>query len=447
MGMEDFNNMWSNDQIKNMVEKYNNKEEMSWVSKADQEAIDIDKSDNSINWGIPNQIIGDYKNANLYLCLLNPRTRTDTSSVTTLDNYIEYENKNGGEFFDDKIEEYSKHVIDPSENILAEEIGRLLKRDHSPKVIQNVVDKIVSFTEEYFKTKDVNTTKVNKTKAAVNDWKKFGDDMNLSNKFRISCIKELNRLLKDVDNLEISADFKADLIAEIDNKWLEKRIHLDDLDQASINYFDYKMVNRFLKQLDDELNPLNDLYYFNSYYWALLTKGKVSSNGKAARLDYFEKIYQTNKIGKAREKYIAEMLSKYNGYKICNLELFPYRSNNFEGISYQEGKSLLDVESVQRIARLIIDRIDADEDNRNLRFVFRAYRDNAWRGALKRALADKYPDKNNAEINGLLNSKYGRFFYKFPNQNASLSQGNFYRVRIDDDEYEQIQNSVFENNN
>ena len=73
--------------------------------------MDLDKGPEiSIDFGLPNQVIGNPETAEIFVCLLNPRTRSDTSKVTNLKDYIKLENKNGGELFTNKSD-YAKHIV------------------------------------------------------------------------------------------------------------------------------------------------------------------------------------------------------------------------------------------------------------------------------------------------------------------------------------------------
>jgi len=110
-------------------------DEFSWVLEEDKGKIDDSKS-NSIKWGIPNQVIGDYEKANLFLCLLNPRTRNLTDEGKNLKSYINKENNGNGNEYSDNPENYMSMIF-PNENVLSSEI-RDLKNSY---ICENLISK------------------------------------------------------------------------------------------------------------------------------------------------------------------------------------------------------------------------------------------------------------------------------------------------------------------
>lgn len=112
-----------------------NGDDFSWVLESDKTKLDVEKGDQSIRWGIPNQIIGDPASASFFLCLLNPRTRNSKISADSksLQKFITAENEekdlnsnNQKEYFSNKnLYKYQKHIIDTSESELVKELAEV----------------------------------------------------------------------------------------------------------------------------------------------------------------------------------------------------------------------------------------------------------------------------------------------------------------------------------
>lgn len=410
------------DNLSNMVKEYNDKQndDFSWITKNDQEAIDITESSKSISYGIPNQIIGNYEKAHLFLCLFNPRTRTDTSEISNLKDYIESENSDGGELFE-SVEEYSNHIQNNSKNVLELELETLKEEKFSPKEFEKIIDNMKDISTQKFEENGVYLKKISQTsqfkKAYVRSSNNVSDRLIFKSDFKKELITVLDSLNKETLEVE---DNLGDLLNEEIKRWIGFEKELINPTEDIKAGFENELIRRFKKALES-LSPINKMYYFTKYYWPLFVE---ESGSRTNELDIIDDLYSGKKN------------FHFEDCKICNLELLPYRSNHANEFEFKEGKKLYDVESAQFVAKLIIDKIkNSNLKSDDLKFIFRSYP--AWRGVMKKVIAAE-EDIKISDADQELSTRYEKYFYKFPNQSGILSQTNLCPAKISDDEYAKI---------
>jgi len=345
---------WKELDIKEKVQEYNGchdgkaaNEKFSWVLKSDREKLDFigdynkNKSgklvpcDKSIDWGIPNQVIGNPMEANFFLCLLNPRTRNDKETTKII------ESKNG------KLKDY---IISENEEI----------KDNNPKN-----------QKEYFGP-------INQNEKEIYD-KYARHIINIDENVLTQEVREL----KD------------------DDEW---------------NDVSSKLKKGFY----------NKYYYLHKYY-NFIFRGEVN-NDDGSEYDVF-KSFRNGEINP-------------DELKICDMELFPYRTNSGTGIKFKSngnGKyTYKDLDTSLYAASLIVSRIEKKIKDGNkdkpLVFVFRSYTN--WADTIKEYLKSyKYTGK-------LEFSDVEEYFYRFPNQSGALSSNNIYKAKLPDDQYASIHKSL-----
>lgn len=348
--------------------KNNDGKDFSWMLKEDEDKMDFKGEDNktkdgklqpcdkSVRWGIPNQVIGDYKESNFFLCLLNPRTRNDKDHKK-----------------DEKLRDYI--VIEDEED---------------PNELQDSDDwsKAINQKEIFYPTE----------KDGVNQYVKhiYDNDENV-------LVKEVSDLKKEVSKIEEDESKKYDFQ---DKKFLKK-------------------------------------YYYLHTYYNFIFRDKLGISG-------------VNQEGKVFEKFKNGEIDP-SKLKICDLELFPYRTNNGNGIKFKNytdtGKkkryTYSDLKSSLYAAALIVYRIEIykelSEKSKNGTgeeefqsgkpvFVFRAYK--SWEATIKAYLkSDLYKGKLKFE-------EIEDYFYRFPNQGGSLSQNNIYKVKLPEKQYKFIEDAI-----
>lgn len=312
-------NLWDEKLIHQKGEEYIRKyraglrKDFSWLLDADKKYLKSDRAD-SINWGLPNQVIGNPTTANLFLCLLNPRVNDASADYEGFSGYVDKEfGNNPNEFFDDP-DMYYQHIIQTNQNVLA---------------------------------------------------------------------SELRSLQKETD---------------FDQKWLD---HEED---------------------HSKIDPLREEYYLFSYYYYLLR-----DNPDSKKIDFYHDL--RNKP----EDYFDKL-------KICNLELFPYRTENSGGIRFQRGKNFKDLASSRYVASLIIDRIMDFSTSEKPVFIFRAY--DQW----SQVIFDVLRNRELVDDEEELIAKYNLltdYFYEFSsNQNGAISESNIHKV-LKLGEYEEIKDCMW----
>lgn len=159
---------WNKENILKLATRYNqfynSKSEMkdtdfTWILEEDRRKIETSEGHRCLQWGIPNQIIGDPQNANFYLCLFNPRVRNSESSKDNLKEYIHSENNDvpDSEFHEEKDKYYKQITFDVNEennnrNILAQELRYLISdcKDNSGKISYDKLEININKKSEYY---------------------------------------------------------------------------------------------------------------------------------------------------------------------------------------------------------------------------------------------------------------------------------------------------------
>lgn len=318
------------------------------------------------------QVIGNATTANLFLCLLRPAI----------------------------------NMTNNDQNVLAQEVERFLKGKHSPAKIDLVINRLSRIVIHRFAKENININAFTCKDKNSRYWRALGKDLFFDENFR----RQLHQGLTELS----SESFRGSLESEI-NKWIIKRRHLaidnkGNIEQPAINYFDYKMVEKFNRLLAQELSPVEQMHYFVNYYWPLVSD---KSSGR-----YFKQLYQTDS-GLSREEYISQTVERFAQLKICNLAM---------------------LSTGGKVGRLIIDRIDDEfADDSNLRFVFQNYPQ--WRKVLIKALADKR-GLVVSDVRADFENDYEQYFYQFTTKQTLLTPDNFARVRVLNGDYRALKNSI-----
>lgn len=265
--------------------------------------------------------------------------------------------------------------------------------------------------------------------------------------------------------------------ATLNNGKMSIRDYVEIEEQNEKEHFDE--VNQYYKHITEDKNILSketdkgeeiggarakELYYFSTYFHHIYDlKGKqMRVRGK----DYLEK-------EKNSEKFDA------NEIKVCNLELFPYRTESKPTKNlFKKNKTFKDLKSSQYVAKLIIDRVLYGKKNKPF-FVFRSYEE--WFEVIKQELGKKIFEeisKTNIDVNNekliegfekgseetedmFIENKDSeiierydklfsdRFYITSSKQNAGLTKNNIrkapkYGPKISNNDYEAIQ-SIFRN--
>ncbi|KRN98742.1 hypothetical protein [Companilactobacillus kimchiensis] len=416
----------------------------SWVLDSDRGYLNINDSNRSIDWGIPNQVIGNPDTANVFLCLLNPRTRNDTSECSNLKKYIDLENKNNGEFFN-SIDEYKTHIINDKENILNQEALRLSGRKLKPSEYFDVlIPKIKDYIDEHIRLGTYTITETS--------WETLGKKFVLTDDFKIIINREFNEMVNNNDKnvLIAKTDNKNELISdklkcaisdEI-KKWINTYNRLRS--KKTSKKVSEKLLNKRLEEklkskIEAELDPLNDAYYFKEYYSSLLMK-----NTSLNKRDYLDSIYSNG--------------NKFELLKICDLELLPYRTIDEHGIKFNDNAKYRDLISSRYVASLIIKRIKKYEiqydryesklkksdlekckDKEPIKpiFIFRSY--SHWEETIKYCLKH---EGNDMKLNEVYETLEENYFYRFPNAKGTITPGNIKKVRLPQDEFTEIRKKL-----
>ncbi|WCG35917.1 hypothetical protein [Companilactobacillus farciminis] len=165
-------------------------------------------------------------------------------------------------------------------------------------------------------------------------------------------------------------------------------------------------------------NPFLQAYYLHSYY-NFLFRSQFSGGNELA---VFNGLY---------DKQMNES-SKIKSLKICDLELFPYRTESKPSDTlFKKGKSYKDLKSSQYVADLIIKRI-LDYNKKEPIFVFRSYRE--WFKVIEYELAKglgciedggELTREEELELLKKYDTKLWPCFYGFSSvQSGSLSKNN-----------------------
>jgi hypothetical protein len=139
MAMKKLKNPWIKSEIEQKarvyIDKYNGEtnQKFSWILDGDKDAIRHDKAGDNINWGLPNQIIGNPKTANVFLCLLKMPVRSNKLH-RGFKEFVDNENNVAGdEYFTEKeLSKYYDHIVNTKENVLSQELRDLKEKNADP---------------------------------------------------------------------------------------------------------------------------------------------------------------------------------------------------------------------------------------------------------------------------------------------------------------------------
>lgn len=224
-------------------------------------------------------------------------------------------------------------------------------------------------------------------------------------------------------------------------------------------------LNKYYTHIKDEQNILakeynyaknnsdsnDDSLYYLSHYYYFMFENKEEQGKKDAK-------------EKGIDKFLSKNKAEIENLDICNLELFPYRTESKpRGGLFKKGKTYKDLESSKYVANIILDRVLSGSDTPI--FVFRSYRD--WFEVLLQEFAkrkgfkkiDEEPDENEElteeekkkkiekeeKLEDAILKQYleatNDYFYEFSApQNGSLSMNNIKKatIKINNSEYKSI---------
>jgi len=170
------------------------------------------------------------------------------------------------------------------------------------------------------------------------------------------------------------------------------------------------VVNREINGLRNSYNggdvKYNNQYYLSKYYHFLFKY----FNDEPKELVY---------------KRLIDNNYRIDNLKVCDLELFPYRSDSLESV--KKG-NLKELSTSKYVANLIVDRISKNEDTdekEKLYFVFRTYFD-GWENVLKEGINRYNKENNKTMVYDEIREKY---FYEFSSGNGSITKQNIIKAR------------------
>ncbi|KRN98744.1 hypothetical protein IV57_GL000857 [Companilactobacillus kimchiensis] len=359
------------------------------------------------------EIDGDQQTANLFLCLLKP---------------------------------WNESHGDNSKNILAQEFETMLNRKLSPKNEQILIAALGEYQRNRFVANNVETSEPTKQdlESFMDTWDKFGNEFNLIEPVKNEYIEELhnlltdkyseiekliqdNKLLESLDDL-LSPDFKQVIMSE-------KFRLVDKISKAIIgnetgnyqnnltNYLKQVLADKLAKQINDALNPINNLPYFMNYYWPMVSD--VKFDDVSEKTNYLETLYQRQGKASQRAFNIKKQLNQIESYKICNLT----------------GSQGIDSSATKNMSHIILDRIYNETDDGQLKFVFNSYKCN-WEDGLKADFRQRFNGLSDLELDKKYREECEQYFYELIRPSASLSANNLHRVGISDDDYQAMQASI-----
>lgn len=155
MSMKELKNPWTKAEIERKGQTYIQKylgemnEKFSWVLDGDRDAVRLNKSADSINWGLPNQIIGNPKTANVFLCLLNPHVR-ENRSYNGFKEFVDKESRNNhNEYFSEsELNKYYDHIVNTRENVLTQELRNLRADNVDPYYLRTYYCRLFTKTDD-----------------------------------------------------------------------------------------------------------------------------------------------------------------------------------------------------------------------------------------------------------------------------------------------------------
>jgi len=215
-----------------------------------------------------------------------------------------------------------------------------------------------------------------------------------------------------------------------------------DLEKISQS-IDNRVKIEIFNQIKNSIDPLKEEYYLFSYYYFLLKKKGES------RKEYFNSI--VNDLSNDEKD---EFMNEVKEYKICDLELMPYRSDHISDIKYRKNYmvknnpkyNITDLSSSMYVASIIVDRIKKYNEYRKdgavkPYFIFRSNK--AWMAVISKYIRDYLPEESNWEGN-VPSANYKEFFFTLSSSNGSLSPKNIYKF-TEGDETESLEEEMIEN--
>lgn len=188
-------------------------------------------------------------------------------------------------------------------------------------------------------------------------------------------------------------------------------------------YFEQKIAEKLVRQLNETLNPINNFHYFVNYYWPLVSN--IENDSLEDKLDYLDSFYRVQGTGSARILNIKRTINGIREYQICNLR----------------GTQNSDPESIVELSNAILNRIYNGSNNQQLKFVFNSYKYN-WKEILKDSFKKRFTDISDAELEQKYRIECESYFYELSTPKSSLAAGNLHQVSLADAEYQALKNSI-----
>ena len=222
----------------------------------------------------------------------------------------------------------------------------------------------------------------------------------------------IKRAKNEEDYIErMFQDYQNFSVEDVRKKIVQKDNILYQEIQLILGKFPEKPDHQSLKKFVE-----SECYYIKSYYKALLGEKR---KGK-------------NLLDKAINRLLEDWdnLEKYQGLRICNLELVPFASRKKEDITLSKVPKTLTDFTVSIILKRISNHLKGNSERPV--FIFRSRKD--WFERINRFIKSEFEIKESFDIEktDLLD-----YFYEFSSQNAVLSRNNIIEVRpkISEDEF------------
>ncbi len=219
----------------------------------------------------------------------------------------------------------------------------------------------------------------------------------------------IKRMFQDYQNF--SVEDVRNKVEDVRNKIVQKDNILHQEIKLILGEFSEKPDHQSLTEFVE-----SECYYIKSYYNALLGE---RGEGK-------------NLLDKAVNRLLEDWdnLEKYQGLRICNLELVPFASKKKEDITLSKVSKTFTDFTVSIILKRISNHLKGNSERPV--FVFRSRKE--WFERLNRFIKSEFEVKESFDIEktDLLD-----YFYEFSSQNAVLSRNNIIEVRpkISEDEF------------
>jgi len=190
-----------------------------------------------------------------------------------------------------------------------------------------------------------------------------------------------------------------------------------------VSYFEQRIADKIVRQLNETLNPINNFHYFVTYYWPMISN--ITDDNLENKIAYLDSFYRIQGTGAGRTLNIKRTINGIREYQICNLR----------------GTPNSDPESIAQLSNVVLDRIYNEKNNQQLKFVFNSYKYN-WRAVLKDSFKKRFTDISDAELDHKYRVECESYFYELSTPKSSLAASNLHRVRLSNDEYQVMKNSI-----